>query len=35
MKTFWDERFSQPEYVYGQQPNEYLKVKLSVISSKG
>lgn len=35
MKTFWDERFSQPEYVYGREPNEYLKEKLSAVSSKG
>lgn len=25
MKTLWDERYAQKEYVYGRQPNEFLK----------
>ena len=29
MKEFWDERFSQEEYVYGEKPNEYLRSRLS------
>lgn len=29
MKEFWDERFSSDEYIYGEEPNEYLKAKLS------
>lgn len=29
MKEFWDERFSSEEYVYGEEPNKYLKAKLS------
>lgn len=28
-KYFWDERYNQEEFVYGIQPNEYLKEKLS------
>ncbi|HEY5535729.1 MAG TPA: class I SAM-dependent methyltransferase [Ignavibacteria bacterium] len=24
MKEFWDKRYSDPEYVYGKQPNEYF-----------
>ena len=28
MKEFWDERYQQEEYVYGKDPNEYLKAKL-------
>lgn len=35
MKEFWNERFGQSEYVYGQLPNEYLKEKLSALSSPG
>ncbi len=29
MKEFWDERYSSEEYVYGEEPNEYLKSRLS------
>ena len=29
MKEFWDERFSSDEYIYGEEPNQYLKAKLS------
>ncbi|MCC6385650.1 MAG: class I SAM-dependent methyltransferase [Bacteroidia bacterium] len=28
MKEFWNERFSSDEYIYGEEPNEYLKEKL-------
>lgn len=28
MKEFWNERYASPEYVYGKEPNEYLKKKL-------
>lgn len=29
--NFWNERFSGDEYIYGDQPNEYLKEKLKEI----
>lgn len=29
---FWDKRFGGDEYIYGDQPNEYLKEKLSVLT---
>lgn len=25
MKEFWDQRYSEPHYVYGEEPNEYFK----------
>ena len=28
MKEFWNERYGSPEYVYGKEPNDYLKMKL-------
>lgn len=28
MKEFWNERYSSREYIYGKEPNEYLKKKL-------
>jgi SAM-dependent methyltransferase len=28
MKAFWDERYSQPEYAYGELPNAYFKSRL-------
>lgn len=28
MKSFWDERYGQKQYAYGEIPNEYLKEKL-------
>ena len=28
MKHFWDERYAGTEYVYGKQPNEYLRQQL-------
>lgn len=31
MKEFWDERYSREEFVYGVNPNEYLKAKLAEI----
>ena len=32
MKTFWDERYAQAEYVYGVEPNQFLKEKLDRLS---
>lgn len=29
MKEFWNERYSEDEYVYGENPNEYFKESLS------
>lgn len=29
MKDFWNERYSGKEFVYGENPNEYLKAKLT------
>ncbi len=29
---FWDQRYSQSDFVYGKKPNEYLKVKLVDLS---
>lgn len=26
--NFWDQRYSQPDFAYGKDPNEYLKAKL-------
>lgn len=31
LHDFWDERYRQEDFVYGEQPNEYLKTKLSNI----
>lgn len=31
MKSFWNERFSHDNYVYGTEPNEYLKEKLATL----
>jgi hypothetical protein len=28
MKEFWNERYSEKEYVYGESPNKYLKKQL-------
>lgn len=28
MPQFWNERYAQEEYIYGEEPNEYLKEKL-------
>lgn len=30
-QDFWNERYSQEEFVYGENPNEYLKAKLAEI----
>src|SRR5690554_4823161 len=27
--AFWDERFSSEEYIYGEEPNEYVKEQLT------
>jgi cyclopropane fatty-acyl-phospholipid synthase-like methyltransferase len=27
--NFWDQRYSQPDFAYGKEPNEYLKSKLA------
>ena len=27
-KTFWDERYSNADYVYGEELNEYLQAQL-------
>ncbi|MCP9754553.1 class I SAM-dependent methyltransferase [Lacihabitans sp. CCS-44] len=32
MKEFWNERYSEKEYVYGERPNEYLKEQLLKLS---
>ena len=32
MKNFWDERFGQEDYIYGLQPNEYLKAKIESLT---
>src|SRR5690606_3132220 len=31
MKAFWNERYSQQAFVYGESPNDYLKEKLRAI----
>lgn len=31
MKEFWNERYGQEKFAYGEEPNEYLKEKVSVI----
>ncbi|MDX1754196.1 MAG: thiopurine S-methyltransferase [Salinimicrobium sediminis] len=28
MQEFWNERYQREEYIYGKDPNEYLKAKL-------
>jgi|GEM_PF-6005617 len=30
---FWDKRFGGDEYIYGEQPNEYLREKLSELKT--
>lgn len=32
MKTFWDERYSAPEYAYGEKPNEFFREQLAGLS---
>ncbi len=34
MKTFWDERYSRQEYVYGTEPNEFFRVQLPLLEPK-
>lgn len=31
MKDFWNERYSTPEFIYGEHANEYLKEKIQAI----
>lgn len=31
MKQFWDERYGQPEYAYGEQPNNFFRQQLDRI----
>ena len=33
MKEIWDSRYSKAEYAYGEEPNEYLKEKLPLVST--
>jgi len=32
MSEFWNQRFSEERYVYGQQPNEFLKQQLELLT---
>lgn len=32
MKSFWDERYAAPEYVYGETPNAFFKAQLEKLS---
>lgn len=34
MKEFWDQRYSEPHYVYGEEPNEYFKKFLDAFQGK-
>lgn len=34
MKEFWDQRYSEPHYVYGEEPNEYFKEFLDAYQGK-
>ena len=33
--TFWDERYSSEEYVYGTEPNKFFKEQLDKIPTPG
>ena len=33
MKEFWDERYKGSSYVYGKEPNVYLKRKLAELKA--
>jgi SAM-dependent methyltransferase len=33
MSTFWDERFSKPDYAYGELPNQFFKDQLDLLPS--
>lgn len=35
MKEFWNERFAKEEFIYGTEPNFFLKSELDKISKKG
>lgn len=35
MKDFWNERYKKEEFIYGTQPNDFLKSQLNLIPSKG
>ena len=30
MKEFWDQRYSQKEYAYGETPNEYFRKEIEL-----
>lgn len=32
MKSFWDERYGQSEYIYGEEPNVYFREKLATLT---
>ena len=34
-KTFWNERFAEPGYMYGNQPNDFLKEHAHVLKESG
>jgi len=34
-KTFWNERFAEPGYMYGNQPNDFLKEHAYVLKESG
>jgi hypothetical protein len=35
MKEFWDERFAQNEFVYGQEPNRFFKTEIDFLAEIG
>lgn len=35
MKEFWDERFTKDEFIYGTEPNSFLKSELEQLTAKG
>lgn len=32
MKEFWDSRYSEPEFAYGTEPNEFFKSKIEKLA---
>ncbi len=32
MKEFWEERFAQEEYIYGTEPNDFIKEQLNIMN---
>ena len=32
MKEFWDQRYSQKEYAYGETPNEYFRNQITSLT---